>query len=202
MIFMISDSKLQSYLTKMSVHDQHAIADRMIYIGNTFSIEEMANFYRLADTYVSPYQGEGFNIPVLEGAASGLPVICTSGGSTDDFVNVLFARKIRSKLLPIRLENIDGHLLEPDVQHLTDLMFDVIENAAWRRTATTAGPQHVASNFTWDTVTQLLTDALFGDARPNVNYNQTIRQVQVPRRNEQCPCGSGKKYKHCCGSYK
>jgi hypothetical protein len=22
-----------------------------------------------------------------------------------------------------------------------------------------------------------------------------------PRRNEQCPCGSGKKYKHCCGSF-
>jgi hypothetical protein len=23
-----------------------------------------------------------------------------------------------------------------------------------------------------------------------------------PGRNEQCPCGSGKKYKHCCGSYR
>jgi len=118
----------------------------------------------LADAYVSPYSAEGFNIPVLEGAASGLPVICTSGGPTDDFVKDSFARKIRSKLLPIPLENIDGHVLEPEVEHLTDLMFEVIENAAWRRAAVIAGPQHVASNYTWDIVTQLLTDTLFGDA--------------------------------------
>lgn len=25
-----------------------------------------------------------------------------------------------------------------------------------------------------------------------------IRKEQVPRRNEPCPCGSGKKAKHCC----
>jgi hypothetical protein len=91
-------------------------------------------------------------------------VICTSGGPTDDFVKDSFARKIRSKLLPIPLENIDGHVLEPEVEHLTDLMFEVIENATWRRAAVIAGPQHVAANYTWDIVTQLLTDALFGDA--------------------------------------
>jgi hypothetical protein len=33
-----------------------------------------------------------------------------------------------------------------------------------RRAAVIAGPQHVAANYTWDIVTQLLTDALFGDA--------------------------------------
>jgi len=156
---------LQSCLTNMSVHDQHMIANRMIYFGKTFSMEDMAKLYRLADAYVSPYSAEGFNIPVLEGAASGLPVICTSGGPTDDFVKDSFARKIRNKLLPIRQENINGHFLQPDVDHLTDLMVEVIENATWRRAATVTGPQHVASNYTWDTVTQLLTDALFGSAR-------------------------------------
>jgi FkbM family methyltransferase len=29
----------------------------------------------------------------------------------------------------------------------------------------------------------------------------TVGPLQ-PSRNEQCPCGSGKRYKHCCGSYK
>jgi len=163
-----SHRMLQTCFTNMSVHDQHTVGDRMIYFGKTFSMEAMAKLYRLADAYVSPYSAEGFNIPVLEGAASGLPVICTSGGPTDDFVKDTFARKIRSKLLPIPLENIDGHVLEPEVEHLTDLMFEVIENAAWRRAAVIAGPQHVASNYTWDIVTQLLTDALFGvaDRRP------------------------------------
>jgi hypothetical protein len=30
----------------------------------------------------------------------------------------------------------------------------------------------------------------------------TIVGLLQPSRNEQCPCGSGKRYKHCCGSYK
>jgi glycosyltransferase involved in cell wall biosynthesis len=166
-----SRDMLQSCLTNMSVHDQHTIANRMIYFGKTFSMEAMAKLYQLADAYVSPYFAEGFNMPVLEGAASGLPVICTSGGSTDDFVKDSFARKIRSELLPIPLENIDGHVLVPEVEHLTDLMFEVIENAAWRRAASIAGPQHVASNYSWDTVTQLLTDALFGDVRTIAHKN-------------------------------
>ena len=165
-----SHDMLQSYLIDMSVHEQHTIANRMIYFGKTFSMEEMAKLYRLADAYVAPYFAEGFNMPVLEGAASGLPVICTSGGPTDDFVKDSFARKIHSKLLPIRQENIKGHFLKPDVDHLTDLMFEVIENAAWRRAATIAGPQHVTSNYTWDAVTQLLTDSLFGNARSNVTH--------------------------------
>ena len=39
-----------------------------------------------------------------------------------------------------------------------------------------------------------------GDQRPNPTQQQTVRR-EVPKvgRNEQCPCGSGKKYKHCCG---
>ena len=173
-----SRDMLQSCLTNMSIHDQHTIANRMIYFGKTFSMEAMAKLYQLADAYVSPYFAEGFNMPVLEGAASGLPVICTSGGSTDDFVKDSFARKIRSELLPIPLENIDGHVLVPEVEHLTDLMFEVIENAAWRRAAIIAGPQHVASNYSWDTVTQLLTDALFGDVRTIAHKNNVQVELQ------------------------
>jgi preprotein translocase subunit SecA len=26
-----------------------------------------------------------------------------------------------------------------------------------------------------------------------------IRSEEKPKRNDPCPCGSGKKYKHCCG---
>jgi glycosyltransferase involved in cell wall biosynthesis len=220
-----SHEMLQSYLSELSVHDQQMIANRIIYFGGTFPMEGMAKLYRLADAYVSPYSAEGFNMPVLEGAASGLPVICTSGGPTDDFVTDSFARKIRSKLMPIRLENIDGYFLEPDVDHLTDLMFEVIENVGWQRAAAIAGPQHVASNYTWDAVAQSLFVALFGEERPSIPHDKTIIQAVAqrnesvfpsnseifartqqppsnqPRRNERCPCGSGKRYKHCCGSH-
>jgi preprotein translocase subunit SecA len=29
---------------------------------------------------------------------------------------------------------------------------------------------------------------------------QPVRAEQKPGRNDQCPCGSGKKYKNCCGA--
>lgn len=31
------------------------------------------------------------------------------------------------------------------------------------------------------------------------SYLKPIRAQKVPERNEKCPCGSGKKYKNCCG---
>ena len=34
------------------------------------------------------------------------------------------------------------------------------------------------------------------------SYREPIRVIKQPRRNEKCPCGSGKKYKNCCiGKY-
>jgi SWIM/SEC-C metal-binding protein len=32
-----------------------------------------------------------------------------------------------------------------------------------------------------------------------LNKPQTVRLEKKPNRNEPCPCGSGKKYKKCCG---
>jgi SWIM/SEC-C metal-binding protein len=32
-----------------------------------------------------------------------------------------------------------------------------------------------------------------------LNKGSTVKQVKTPARNEPCSCGSGKKYKKCCG---
>ena len=45
----------------------------------------MAALYRSCDVLVHPYRGEGFAMPVLEAMASGLPVVVTAGGPTDEF---------------------------------------------------------------------------------------------------------------------
>lgn len=49
--------------------------------------DSMRLLYGVADCYVSPYRAEGFNLPVLEAIACGLPVVVTDGGATDDFVD-------------------------------------------------------------------------------------------------------------------
>jgi glycosyltransferase involved in cell wall biosynthesis len=55
------------------------------YITDELTDEQMASLYRACDVFVSTYRGEGFSLPTLEAMASGLSVIVTRGGSTDDF---------------------------------------------------------------------------------------------------------------------
>lgn len=58
---------------------------KILYIGNELPSDVMAEFYELADCYVSPFLAEGFNLPVLEALCHGLEVICTRGGPPDEF---------------------------------------------------------------------------------------------------------------------
>ena len=61
--------------------------ERIVFIiEDEMTEEEIADLYAMADCYVSPYKGEGFNLPVLEAMASGLPVIVTAGVWWSDLV--------------------------------------------------------------------------------------------------------------------
>lgn len=61
------------------------------YTPSTMTFEELNILYNAADVYISPYVAEGFNIPVLEAIAVGLPVIVSdygpNGGGTSEYVN-------------------------------------------------------------------------------------------------------------------
>ena len=135
---------------------------RLIYEGRTFSAQAMAGLMRAADCYVSPYRAEGFNMPVLEATACGVPVLCTSGGPTDEFTDPAFAGRIRSQALKRRLDgNQDGDALAPDLEHLVALMRDA---ARARDSAPGMGAlaaKHAATNYTWAAVTDLLLGRLF-----------------------------------------
>jgi len=149
-------------LWRIPPSDQQRVSDRVTYFGNSCSFRQMALLYQAADTYVSPYRAEGFNMPVLEAAACGLPVICTSGGATDDFVTDGFARRIESREISVRIKGgLEATRLEPNVDHLIALMTAAVEDHSWRCQAAEAGPEHVRSSYTWDRVTDQLIRKLF-----------------------------------------
>ena len=75
-----------------------SFASRLIYFGRPMPFNRMVSLYHASDCYLSPYLAEGFNMPALEAAACGLPLICTAGGPTDDFVTDAFAHRIRSQV--------------------------------------------------------------------------------------------------------
>jgi glycosyltransferase involved in cell wall biosynthesis len=147
-------------LETLPVTEKQRIRVTMRYNGAPLSFREMALLYQAADVFVSPYRAEGFNIPALEAAACGLPVICTRGGPTDDFVTDAFALKINSRKTVLTYEGRPYSRLDPDVGHLIALMMLAIEDVAWRKRALAAGPAHVRANYTWDIVADNLINRL------------------------------------------
>jgi glycosyltransferase involved in cell wall biosynthesis len=134
----------------LSAGDQKVVLERMTYVGDSLSHQAMATLYQVADAYVSPYRAEGFNLPVLEAAACGIPIICTHGGPTDDFVTDEFARRIESRTSVIAIDGRHASRLDPSLEHLIVLMTSAIEDSLWRKRAAEAGPRHVGASYTWN----------------------------------------------------
>jgi glycosyltransferase involved in cell wall biosynthesis len=149
---------------KLNRRNLALVRPRLRYIGKTMSFAEMARLYQAADVLVAPYTGEGFNLPVLEAVACGLPVICTGGRPTDDFTREEFAMRIDSKVEP--LPDMPGYRLKPDLEHLIALMRKSVKDEAFAKRARKAGPKHVSENYTWRHVTGKLVQVLAPSAGP------------------------------------
>jgi glycosyltransferase involved in cell wall biosynthesis len=93
-------------------------------IPSNLDMAQMNSMYGIADCYVSPYRAEGFNLPVLEAMACGVPVIVTDGGATDDFVSGSMHRKVGSTLhqnTRIQDKDISGYR-EPHLDQLVEML--------------------------------------------------------------------------------
>ena len=141
------------------------VLPRLIYTGSQLSFAQIAELYQAADVYVSAYLAEGFNLPVLEAVACGLPVICTAGGPTDDFTRSDFALRIESKFMAVVIEGETLFILAPEWEHLTDLMCRAIEQPEIAAKARVAGPSFVADNFTWRRSVDRLLEVMGGNKR-------------------------------------
>ncbi|MEG4271325.1 MULTISPECIES: glycosyltransferase family 4 protein [unclassified Microcoleus] len=141
------------------------VLPRLIYSGSQLSFAQIAEFYQAADVYVSPYLAEGFNLPVLEAAACGLPIICTEGGATEDFTRSDFALQIESKFMGVESDGETLFILAPKWEHLIDLMCRAIEQPGLAAKARVAGPAFVAENFTWRRVVDRLFEVMGGDKK-------------------------------------
>ncbi len=139
---------VQGALGALGARASRDVLDRIRYVGRDLTNAEVARLYQAADVYVSAYKAEGFNLPVLEAAACGTPVICTRGGPTDEFTDPSFARRISSRLI---VEPGAGKReLSPSLEHLISLMDEAARDEGFRAGARAAGPQFVRAGWTWD----------------------------------------------------
>jgi predicted O-linked N-acetylglucosamine transferase (SPINDLY family)/glycosyltransferase involved in cell wall biosynthesis len=158
-----SNRSLDACLRALTPTERDRVAPRLIYIGGSLSFEQTAALYQSADAYVTPYRAEAFNLPVLEAAACGLPVICTGGGPTDEFTDSTFALRVKSRLQYARVDGIPGASeLAPSVEDLTRQMRRVLQDRDWAAGAMSAGPEFVLGRYTWKHAADRLL-ALFAD---------------------------------------
>ncbi len=138
----------------LTTTDRQRVVSRMTYFGQPLSATDIASLYQASDAYVSPYRAEGFNMPVLEAVASGLPVIVTAGGPTDEFVPKTVGQFVRAKL--VAMPEGRGEHLSPDLGDLVEGMGRVALDRSLGARARVAGPAHVAASHTWAHVTDKL----------------------------------------------
>ena len=76
--------------------DYNLLSD-VINISQNLDINGMKSLYNISDAYISPYLAEGFNLPPLEAAACGVPILVTAGGATDEYYSKEIGLQISSK---------------------------------------------------------------------------------------------------------
>ncbi|MFN0131078.1 MAG: glycosyltransferase family 4 protein [Phycisphaerales bacterium] len=148
----------QTNFASLSPAEAAAVGPRIGYTGEALSEARMAALYQAADAYVSPYRAEGFNLPVLEAAACGLPVVCTRGGSTDDFTTDAFALGVDSTS---SVDSTGRTWLEPSLPMLIEHVDRALTDHAFRARVAVAGPEWVRSRFTWKLAVDRLLAHLF-----------------------------------------
>ncbi|HEX3802954.1 MAG TPA: glycosyltransferase [Solirubrobacteraceae bacterium] len=141
---------------------QRAAAERrprIDLIEDDLDTAQLAELYRSCDVFVLPYRGEGFAMPVLEAMASGLPVIVTAGGPTDEFCPEAAGWRIRSgrKETPVAaLGDLtpDGTpwMLEPELDHLVELLREAAAASSDALAAKGSVGRNAAERYSWDAV--------------------------------------------------
>ncbi|MDF0557085.1 glycosyltransferase family 4 protein [Kamptonema sp. UHCC 0994] len=170
LLYPSKDDIAQASRAVLSDAEREKVAARVIYTGTQLSFSQVAQLYQAADAYVSPYLAEGFNLPVLEAAACGLPVICTQGGPTDDFTHPDFALQIESKFTHRTIDGENFSILAPNLEHLTALMQATAEKPEIAARARQFGPSFVADRFTWKhAIDHLLHVFLTSETRAKIN---------------------------------
>lgn len=147
-----SDQWLQVELAGIDAFDRWKACKNLSYVGAILSTGDLARIFQTADCYVSPYKSEGFNLPVLEATACGLPTVVPEGGCTDEFLAADSALRVPSVCAD---HDGDGsEWIKTNVDDIAAGMLRAMDEGV-RARSLRAGPEN-ATRFTWAAVTDRL----------------------------------------------
>ena len=127
----------------------------VITVSKNLDIEKMNRIYNASDAYISPYRGEGFNLPPLEAAACGVPIVVSLGGSTDDYFSEKLGLQIKSKKV---FEKDHGTIkIIPEFESLIFCIETLINSTKF---GGKSGSRYVHKLFNWQKITNHLIENL------------------------------------------
>tara|TARA_R100000008_G_scaffold4749_1_gene2962 strand:- start:2553 stop:3725 length:1173 start_codon:yes stop_codon:yes gene_type:complete len=87
-------------------------APKLYMMHGTMTREEMKNVYKSQKLigYMSATRGEGFGLPLLEAAVSGLPVVATDWSAHTEFLEGASFQKVKFDMCPVPPARIDGKI--------------------------------------------------------------------------------------------
>ncbi len=125
---------------------------------------QLGTLYRSAECFVSPSRGEGWNMPLMEAMACGLPAIATDWGAHQEFLNERIAYPLRLQgTIPAvaKCPYYKGYSwADPDPEHLRELLRKVYEDRDEARRRGAAAAEEMAERWTWDNTARILDERL------------------------------------------
>ncbi len=137
-------------------------------ISYLFNLEfphyQLGSLYCSVDAFVSVSRGEGWNMPLMEAMACGLPAIATDWGAHQEFVHPGIAYPLRvSKLVPAvaKCPYYAGfRWAEPDTEHLRHLLRHVYQERDEARQRGQAAAREMAARWTWEASARRIVERL------------------------------------------